>query len=1324
MTLKRAFWAAGFVGLVPLAIGVYIRLTTGHQDAAYGSVVPWGLWVAQYIFFIGLSAGSFLLSSLVYVFGVRRFEPIGRLAVFTAIVSLLLALLTIWMDIGHLERFWHVFVYPNFTSPMAWMIWLYTTYFILLVAEFWLLMRRDLVVARSLPGWRGIAARVAALGARGSAVESLAADMRKVKILATVGVPLAIMFHGGVGALFGVLASRPYWHSGLFPIIFLVSALASGGALLTVVSAIFQEGWRQHRQMILDLGKLVLGLILLDALFQFSEILIGTYASPGAPGGEPGYVASLRLALFGPQWYVFWVGQIAIGLVVPVLILATPLGRDPRLVTLACGAVVLGFIGVRLNIVIPGMSVEEIAGLSTAIDDPRYATDYFPSGFEWLITFGIGGAGLILFGLGEVFLPLSHHLPDLVPNPVGQVNRIALPTLQRQPVPVAATTNRRRFLTTALALGGTAAGATLVGTAVKVMLPDTQLRTASANRIRQYGRDAGEWIPSCCNACGGQCGILAHVVEGKVVKIEPNPWNPNNYTNISTDFFADYDPAVGVRQGAAICPKGNAGIFGLYDPDRVQRPMKRTNPSKGLDQDPGWQEISWDQALTEITDRIRPLRDGGHPEELLWWSEDHSFTHPQQDFCRLFRTPNYSNHSNLCDVSRKASYKMAMGDERPLADFLESKYILLFGWNPTSAIKWVYLPRILTRAIEGGARLVVVDPHLSDTAAKAQEWVPIRPATDGALALAMARVIITEKLYDESFIRDWTVGFEDFAALVDDATPEWAEGITSVPANTIVRLARELATTKPALVDVWSGPGQHTNGVQGGRAIALLNALVGTIDRPGGMMIPDKRGEKHIDQEPDAPIEAKRFDGLEELPWGHGSGVYGRGFQRLLDGSGPYQPKAGMCVFQNLVMSGPGSGRVAEALASLETFVVVDTHFSETALLADYLIPGTHYLERYDLNSHWVTWAVLGLRQPVAAAASPQASPYPFRGGIFGQMAEYEFVAALGRKLGLKTKDGTEFFSVGAVSKEPVDDLTAWYEEYLSNELKSGAPGITLEELKARPGAVWIDEKKPTAYEKYATKLASKLVLDADGAVWDKPADDPKRKQVGITLDGVVYDKAVADGGVPVGRMIGAEAFFTDGDKILDGPKLEGKKPKQIGYAIGGTDPRRGFFTSSGKIEFFNTKFAEKSDTNGRAVDAGPVFSPREWQPSAEYPLYLINWKEASHTHTRSQNNPLLVSLKGSNPLVIHTDTAARLGIADGDEVVVESPNGSARAVAEVTKRIHREVVGAQHGFGHVALGQVAKGRGTAFGGLNTIRYDPLSGQAAHKEICVRVRKA
>ncbi len=406
MTLKRAFWAVGILGLIPFGWALYVRFFT-HPDASnLGSIVPWGLHVAQYIYFVGLSAGAFLLSSLVYVFGMKRFEPIGRLAVFTAIVTLLLALLAIGLDIGHIERFWHVFVFVNPTSPMAWMIWLYTVYLTLLIVEFWFLLRRDLIVAARMPGWRATVARILSLGRRDISEAAIGRDMRVVRIAATIGVPLAIMFHGGVGALFGVLASRPFWHSGMFPIIFLVSALASGGALLVVASAIFQEGWKAHRAMIVDLGKIVLGFLVLDILFQFSEILIGLY------GSEPGFVQSFQLVVSGPYWYVFWIVQIGIGFFVPLVMLATPLRHDPRAVIVGCAAVVIGFIGVRLNIVIPGLTLEEIRGITEAVSDPRISSAYFPSAWEWLLSFGIGAVGLVIFGLGEIFLPLSRHLPQ------------------------------------------------------------------------------------------------------------------------------------------------------------------------------------------------------------------------------------------------------------------------------------------------------------------------------------------------------------------------------------------------------------------------------------------------------------------------------------------------------------------------------------------------------------------------------------------------------------------------------------------------------------------------------------------------------------------------------------------------------------------------------------------------------------------------------------------------------------------------------------------------------------------------------------------------
>ncbi|MBI4357043.1 MAG: molybdopterin-dependent oxidoreductase [Gammaproteobacteria bacterium] len=768
-------------------------------------------------------------------------------------------------------------------------------------------------------------------------------------------------------------------------------------------------------------------------------------------------------------------------------------------------------------------------------------------------------------------------------------------------------------------------------------------------------------IHSCCNQCGGQTGITCYVVDGRVVSVRPNSHNPNGFSNISTDFFAN-----GNKEGAVMCPKGNAGIMTLYDPDRIKNPLRRTNPEKGIGIDPKWKEISWEDAYTEIVSRLRMLRDQGEAHKLLWFSEDHSFTHPQGDFCKLYGTPNYSNHSNLCDTARKASFKMVMGDERPLMDAIASKYILLFGWNPLSATKWAHLPRIMTRARENGAKLVVVDPNFSYTANKADEWVPIRPSTDGGMALAMAHVIIRDKLYDADFIKEWTVGFDEFANEVKDKTPEWGQTITSVPAATIERIAREFATTKPSLTDVWSGPGQHANGVQGGRAIACLNALVGAYDKSGTMVIPKKGEGKHMEVAPDAlaskTVKMERFDGVKSYPFGHKSGVYCESFTRMAEGTGPYKPKIGMVFFQNLMMSVPGTKTVEAALKSLEFLVVNDIYLSETAEMADLVIPGTTYFERYDLNAHWVTWPVIGLRQPVVPP-------------LFGQPAEYEFIAELGRRLGLKDVEGKEVFLIGRVSGKPVSDKKAWYEEWLSRELSEGDPKMTLEQLKALPGATWVSDKG-TQYEKFKAPLPEEKLREAliEGTlIFSKKKDGSRDKPIGFLKEG----KAVV-----------------------------------------------GFKTSSGKVEFYNAAFRDKKDAEGKPVDPLPVYRPRSWQPDSEYPFYLINWKEASHTHTRTQNNAWLVEIKSTNLLKMNTKIAAKLGLKDEEVVWVESKYGKMKAILRLTEGIHPEVVGSQHGFGHWALGKTAKGRGCFDGDLRPTKADPLSGQALHKECCVKIYKA
>lgn len=816
---------------------------------------------------------------------------------------------------------------------------------------------------------------------------------------------------------------------------------------------------------------------------------------------------------------------------------------------------------------------------------------------------------------------------------------------------------RKEFLAGSVLAGAAAGGLSWI-------LKSGSAEAFAAEADKRYDVRSGEWIPSCCHMCGGTTGILCQVVDGKLIRIKPNSDNPVGFTNISSDFFRNCR-----AEGAVMCPKGNAGMMTLYDPDRLARPVRRTNPRKGIGVDPGWKEITWEEAYGEISGRMKKLRDAGTPEALLWFSEDHCFTHIQGDFCALFGTPNYSIHSNLCDTARKASFKAVIGDERPLMDALQSRYILLFGWNPLGATKWSHLPRIITRARENGAKLVVVDPYFSATARKADEWVPIRPGTDGAMALAMAHVIIRDGLYDKDFVRDWTYGFERFSKYVEDKTPAWAEKITTVPGETIERIARDFAATQPSVVDAWSGPGQHSNAVPGGAAIACLAALTGGYDRPGTLHLPKKKGNKHGHLDVDK-TKAPRFAGDDKLyPLYHKSGVYCEIFNKLAEGKGNYKAKMAMIVFQNPMMSVPGSERVGRALSNLEFVVVNDIFLSETAQFADIVVPGTTYFERYDWNNHWVTWPVLGLRQPVVKP-------------LFGQPAEYEFVAELGRRLRLRDKNGKEFFRIGAVSGKKIENLTEWYEEYLSKEVLEGEPKMSLEQVKALPGATWVD-KKGTQYEKYKKELAQDKMASA--------------VRVTATVDG---------------REI---------VQILDKPK--DKEGKRIGTMIGGK-PLRGFSTPTGKVEFVLTALQGKKDAEGKPCPDLPVYEPRDWQPDAEYPLFLINWKESTHTHTRTQNNLWLLELKPDSPLQINPKTAGKLAIKEGDAVWVESKYGKVKATAHLTEDIHPEVVGLQHGFGHWALGEAAKGRGTSDSTLRPTRADPIGGQALHKQCCVKLYRA
>lgn len=771
---------------------------------------------------------------------------------------------------------------------------------------------------------------------------------------------------------------------------------------------------------------------------------------------------------------------------------------------------------------------------------------------------------------------------------------------------------RRTFVKGTAALAALAAGGGFLGRGLDILQP------ASA----QADATQDEWIYSACNMCGGQSGIKVHVIDGTVVKIEPNEFNPIGIHNISTDFEKEK------ARGARLCSKGNSGIKSLYDPDRIKTPMKRV----GERGEGKWQPISWDEAVDEVAAKLTGIKDKYGAESLVWFGEDHSLDPDfQSEFCAAYGTPNYHNHSNLCDVARKASFKLTMGDERPLADFSHAKYILLFGWNPVDATKFSHLPAIIMDGIvKNGAKMVIVDPVFSKTASKAHEWIPIRPGTDGALALALGNVIVSEKLYDDNFVNTWAVGFNDYSDFVKDKTPDWAEKITSVPADTITRLARELAANKPAVIDSWSGPGQQANGTESGRAVAMLAGLLGQIDKPGTMMNPDRKGAKKRAALADWPkITAERLDGRgKKYPFAHSSGIYIEAREAMLSGQ-PYQPYAAVFVMQNFAMSVPNAQKSIDAIKKMDFVVVMDTHMSETGELADILIPGSNYLERYDVTSNWVTFQSLSLRQPTVKS---------WINGI----SEDEFIMRVASKMGLIGFDMP-------------------YEQYLSDKIKAGI-GITLDDLKKLPGAVWIG--KGTTYEKYKDKVTMPAGTTTDPST------------------GVVKDKD----GIAIGVSIGSVVM-------------------------------KGFNTPSRKFEFYSTQMKDKG------LNPLPEYAETEDRPGSEYPYYFVSWKPQEHTHTRTQNNVWLVEMLGSNPIWINSKTAEKLGVVDGDEVYVESSTGKFKDTVHITQGIHPEVVAFPRGFGHWALGNVAKGRGAHDGLVIPGKAEKISGMARHKEAAVKITK-
>lgn len=358
-TIEKALWVVAIIGFMVGLVGFILLITGGHTVVAYNTYVPWGLWVAAYAMLIGISVGAFLIVALAYGFRVKVLQPLGGIALLVSLAALVGGLMAIWIDLGHPARFFKLFFSTNFTSVMGLMTWLYTIYGILLLVLIFFTQRQD-------------------------------TGAKAVRILSLFGLGLVIVFGGAEGSLFGVVGARALWESALTPILFLIEGALSGIALvlfLTVLLGKLEEGAGQL------LRWFTFGLLLALIVLEWAEISTTLYT------GIPAKTESLRLILFGSYWWVFWFVHVAMGLIIPLLLLIFA-GRSKVGLATAGGLVVLAALSTKLNLIIPALMVPELKGLQTAFTGMGLTFSYFPTLVEWLVFVGVVSLAGLIFLVG------------------------------------------------------------------------------------------------------------------------------------------------------------------------------------------------------------------------------------------------------------------------------------------------------------------------------------------------------------------------------------------------------------------------------------------------------------------------------------------------------------------------------------------------------------------------------------------------------------------------------------------------------------------------------------------------------------------------------------------------------------------------------------------------------------------------------------------------------------------------------------------------------------------------------------------------------------
>lgn len=622
--------------------------------------------------------------------------------------------------------------------------------------------------------------------------------------------------------------------------------------------------------------------------------------------------------------------------------------------------------------------------------------------------------------------------------------------------------SRRDFL-----LAGAAAGTALGGLGL-------------LNFIGRSGTDRAAWagktvgnvqrLPSMCQGCTTACGVIATVKDGRLLSITGNPEDPNS-------------------QGS-VCAKGVAGPSLLYDPYRLLYPLKRV----GARGEGKWKRITWEEAYTEIAARLRAIRESGRPEEFAFQQGRNRSADIINRFLNAFGTPSSFNHRALCSLNRRAAILATVGDsDWDLGDYENSRYVLNFGCNWAEAHQG-HIPVAIRmmRARERGARLVTFETRLSNTAAVSDEWFCVKPGTDGLIALAMGHVICHEGLWNREWLEAWSnYPVDEYARHLAQYTPELAAQESGVPAADIRRVAREFAAAAPRCTTICNrGSHAHWNGFYNDRAITLLNALVGNMGQVGGwcwhpMSAWDPRRFPEPQPVPPRPTVRSFIADAKEWPLANAW----RGYTMKV-GEVVYlwikerkQKMSALLTYNtDQAWSWPEMGLVQEVLRDEELMpfhVCLDVMYSETAHLADIVLPWSTWMERWDIDSRPPQGLIdyVGLRQPVV---QPLGEAKDVR----------EIFPELARRIG-----------------GGMEQYFPWHttEEYLEAYFKPVPGGFNY----MRQHGVWFDPKTKPHYLPYMRELTP---AELEGSTTDPETgiitkgEDPQTKKplaMGVLVNGV-----------------------------------------------------------------------------------------------------------------------------------------------------------------------------------------------------------------------------